>query len=80
MRKDGVKDGKGKMAREGTGAASDPIDIVVKEENIEIDKGNEDDYHVGGDKDDGDGDDNDENQVHLLIKKKIRSIMVLLLF
>ena len=62
MRKDGVKDGKGKMAREGTGAASDPIDIVVKEENIEIDKGDEDD---GNDHD-------DDNLVHLLIKGKIR--------
>merc|ERR1719228_2059157 len=38
VRKDGVKDGKGKMAREGS--VSDPIDIqIVKEENIEIDKG-----------------------------------------
>ena len=65
MRKDGVKDGKGKMAREGTGAASDPIDIVVKEENIEIDKG------------DGDGD-ADESLVHLLIKEKIRTKIAIL--
>ena len=27
------------MSREGTGAPSDPIDIVVKEENVEVDKG-----------------------------------------
>jgi len=37
VRKEGIKDGKGKMSREGS--ASDPIDIVVKEENVEIDKG-----------------------------------------
>ena len=55
------------MAREGTGAASDPIDIVVKEENIEIDKG-----------DDHDEDEDDENLVHLLIKEKIRSKIAIL--
>jgi len=38
VRKDGVKDGKGKTAREGS--VSDPIDIqIVKEETIEVDKG-----------------------------------------
>ena len=55
------------MSREGIGAPSDPIDIVVKEENIEIDKGDDDD----GDGGDEDGED-DENLVHLLIKEKLR--------
>ena len=31
------------MSREGTGAPSDPIDIVVKEENVEVDKGEDHD-------------------------------------
>ena len=39
VRKDGGVKEKGKMSREGTGAPSDPIDIVVKEENVEVDKG-----------------------------------------
>ena len=51
VRKDGVKDGKGKTAREGS--VSDPIDIqIVKEETIEVDKG-----------DDGDVVDDNPNQI-----------------
>ena len=43
VRKDGGVKEKGKMSREGTGAPSDPIDIVVKEENVEVDKGEDHD-------------------------------------
>ena len=54
VRKDGGVKEKGKMSREGTGAPSDPIDIVVKEENVEVDK----------------GEDHDEILIHLRLEVK----------
>ena len=41
VRKEGSKEKNAKMAREGIESPTDTMDIVVKEENVEIDKGDD---------------------------------------